>query len=113
MVFIGEATFMGTSLKLSSHDTQWSISIRGVNGKNDRQFMEYHEKSTTAQDVLTFLPHWKDLVWQRIPDSMFSKSVSRAEDLNYEIEVSATRDSLLSHEDVIKAFEAFMAATSS
>jgi hypothetical protein len=108
MVFIGEATDMGTSLKLSSHDMQWSILIRGVSGKNDSQFMEYHGKSVTAQDVLKFLPHWRDLVWQRIPDSMFSKSVSRAEDSIYEMDISATRDSLLSHEDVIKAFEAFM-----
>lgn len=111
MVLIGEATSMGTSLELSSHDVQWSISIRGIDGKNDSQFTEYHGKSTTAQDLLKFLPHWKDFVWQCIPDSMFSKSVSRAEDSIYEIEISATRDSLLLHEDIIKAFEAFMASS--
>jgi hypothetical protein len=75
--------------------------------------MEYHGKSATAQDVLKFLPHWKDFVWQRIPDSMFSKSVSRTEDEDsiYEMDISATRDSSLSHEDVIKEFEAFIASS--
>jgi hypothetical protein len=111
MEFIGEATFMGTSLEFSSRDVQWSILIRGVDGENDSQFMEYHEKSVTAQDVVKFLPNWKDLVWQRISDSMFSKSVSHAEDSIYEIDLSATRDSSLSHEDVITAFEAFMASS--
>ena len=111
MVFIGEATCMGISLALSSHDVHWSLSIRRVDEENDRQFMEYHGKSVTVQDVLKFLPHWKDFEWQRISDSMFSKSGSHAQDSIYELEISAARDSLLSHEDVIKAFEAFMASS--
>jgi hypothetical protein len=111
MEFIGDAAFTGTSLELSSRDAQWSLSIQGVDGKNDSSFMEHHGKPVTAADVAKFLPNWKDFVWQRIPDSMFSKSVSRAEDSIYEMHISATRDSSLSHDDVITAFEAFMASS--
>lgn len=108
MEFIGEAAFMGTSLEVSSRDVQWSLSIREIGGEHDSRFLEHHEKPVTAEDVVKFFPHWKECVWQCIPDSMFSKSVSRAEDANYEMHISATRDSLLSHQDVITAFEAFM-----
>lgn len=111
MEFIGEAAFMGTSLELSSRDVQWSLSIRGVDGKNDSRFMEHHEKPVTAEDVLKFLPNWKEFAWQHIPDSMFSKSASRAENAIYEMHIAATRDSSLSHDDVITAFEAFMASS--
>lgn len=111
MVFRGEATYMGMSLECATREAQWSLSIRGVDGNRTRQFLEYHERPVTAHDVVKFLPRWKDLTWQRIADSMFSRSVSRADDAIYTIELSATRNSTLSHDDVITAFEAFMTAS--
>jgi hypothetical protein len=115
LIFIGEAAFMGTSVEFSSREAQWSLSIRGIDGKNDRRFLDFHDKPATAGDVLRFLPHWQDLMWQHIPDSMFSTSVSRAisstraEEHACEIELSATRNSALSHKEIIAEFEAFMA----
>lgn len=108
MVFRGDATYMGTSLELSSRGVQWSLSIRGVDGNNDARFLKHDGKPVTAEDIVAFLPNWQTIVWQRLPDSMFSQSASHAADLAYELDIAAVRDSALSHDDVINAFEAFM-----
>ena len=108
MVFTGEATVTGTSLELSSAGVDWHMSIRRLDGKSDPRFMEYQGKSVTTTDVATFLPSWRDLSWQHIAGSMFSNSKSCADDLTYNVGISARRGSSLSHEDVIVEFKAFM-----
>lgn len=108
MVFTGEATVMGTSLKLSSAGVDWHMSIQRPDGKSDPRFMGYQGKPATVADVATFLPNWRDLSWQHIAGSMFSNSKSCADDLTYNVIISARRESSLSHEDVIAEFQAFM-----
>ncbi len=108
MIFTGEATAMGTSLELSSADVDWNMSIRRPDDKNDPCFLAYQAKPVTAADVSEFLPNWRDLSWQHIAGSMFSNSKSCADDLTYNVIISARRESSLSHEDVIAEFQAFM-----
>jgi hypothetical protein len=111
MVFKGEATVMGTSLELSTHGVEWHITIRRADGGNDGRFLAYNGKPVTAEDVSKFIPDWRTLAWRGVEDSMFSHSKSHAEASDYQIDISGTRDSSLSHEAVIGAFEEFMASS--
>jgi hypothetical protein len=110
MAFRGEATVMGTSLELSAQGVDWHMSIRRADGESDPRFMACNGKLVAATDVAQFVPNWRTLPWRSIADSMFSHSKSRAEDSGYHITVSSVRGSSLSHEDVISAFEEFMAS---
>jgi len=108
MVLTGEATAMGTSLELSAAGADWHMSIRRADGKSDPCFAQYQGKPVTAEDVVAFLPNWRGLSWRNIAGSMFSNSKSCADDLTYNVVISARRTSSLSHEDVIAEFRAFM-----
>ena len=110
-MFKGEATVMGTSLELSTHGVTWHITIRRADGRSDARFMAYNGKPVTAEDVSKFIPDWRTLAWRAIEDSMFSRSKLHAESSDYQIDISGTRDSSLSHEAVIRAFEEFMASS--
>lgn len=110
MTFIGEATAMGTSLELSAQGVHWHMSIRRGDGKSDPRFLAYNGKPVTAADVAQFIPQWSTLTWQSIADSMFSHSKSHAESSGYQITLSGTRSSSLSQEDVVAAFNQFMAS---
>ena len=110
MTFIGEATAMGTSLELSALGVDWHMSICRLDGKSDPRFMAHNGKSVTAADLVKFIPNWSTLAWQHTPDSMFSHSKSHAEDSGYQITVSGTRASSMSQDDVVKAFEQFVAS---
>jgi len=105
MTFIGEATVMGTSLELSARGVEWHITIRRTDNRSDGRFVAYNGKPVTAEDVSEFIPDWSTLAWRRIEDSMFSRSKSHGEAPDYQIDISGTRDSPLSHEAVIMAFE--------
>lgn len=113
MVFIGEATAMGTSLELSADGAGWHMSIRRADARNDPRFMAYSGTAVTAADVAQFVPGWATLAWRRIADSMFSRSKSHAEDSLYQITVSCARDASLPHDAVIRGFEQFMASRGS
>jgi len=111
MTFIGEATVLGTSLEASTHGGTWHITIRRADGRSDPRFTAYNAKPVSAEAVSTFIPNWRTLVWRPIEDSMFSRGKSQAEAPDYQIAVAGTRDSLLSHEAVMKEFEEFMATS--
>ena len=111
MALVGEATVLGTSLEASAHGVTWHITIRRADGRSDARFTAYNAKPMSAEDVSKFIPNWRALVWRRIEDSMFSRGKSQAEAPDYQIAVAGTRDSLLSHEAVIGAFEEFMATS--
>ena len=109
MTFIGEATALGTSLEASAHGAAWHITIRRSDGRSDARFTAYNAAPVSAEAIATFIPNWCTLVWRRTEDSMFAHGKSRAEAPDYQIAVSCSIDSSLSHEDVIREFEAFMA----
>lgn len=110
MTFIGEATAMGTSLELSAHGVGWHMSIGRADGKSDPRFLASNGKPVTPADVAQFVPDWRTLVWRSVAESMFSHSKCHAESSAYQITLSGTRDSSLSPEDVIRAFEQYMAS---
>jgi len=111
MTLIGEATVLGTSLEASTPGGKWHITIRRADGRSDARFTAFNAKPVSAEAVSTFIPNWRTLVWRRIEDSMFSRGKSHAEAPDYQIAVSCTRDSSLSHEAVIREFEKFMATS--
>jgi len=111
MTLIGEATVLGTSLEALTPGGTWHITIKRADGRSDARFTVYNAKPVSADAISTFIPNWRTLVWRRIEDSMFSRGKSHAEAPEYEIAVSCTRDSSLSHEAVIGEFEQFMAAS--
>jgi hypothetical protein len=102
---------LGTSLEASAHGGAWHITIRRADGRSDARFTAYNAKPVSGEAVSKFIPNWRTLVWRRIEDSMFSRGKSHAEAPAYQIAVSCTRDSSLSHEAVIREFEAFIATS--
>jgi hypothetical protein len=101
------AVFAGC-LACSITDADWRFSIRRIDGRTHRPFIDFNGKEVTASDVAKFLPNWNNLQWTEIKDSMSVKSESYGKDVEFKVNVQSTEDGSKTHREVIDAFLEFM-----
>ena len=101
------AVFAGC-LAWSITDADWHFSIRRIDGRTHRPFIDFNGKEVSATDVAKFLPNWNSLQWTEIKDSMSVKSESYGIDDEFKVNVQSTEDGSKTHIEVVDAFLEFM-----
>ena len=110
MTGFGLSLLSHSMLELSPHGEDWYLVLRRADFTADQRFAACHGRDLGPHDVAQFVPRWETLFWVPVPDSLLSRSESRALDQPYQIHVCANAGSPKRHRDVIDAFARFMRA---